>query len=159
MAGGANVGQKLELEIGLDHGLQLEAVGAVRRVAEDEGDGVALAHVAAGDVDGQRLPARPRTRAARRVDDGEGGAVAGGGADVVVRRRVGGLQPSGIAHGAEDDADRARIVETEAPDRVGQREGLVAADLELPLRRQVDMAVENRVGARLDGGPTLADIV
>ena len=63
MSDRADIRQYLELEISLDHGLQLEPVRAMAGIAKENSDRVALSHIAARDVDGKRLPAWTGTHA------------------------------------------------------------------------------------------------
>src|SRR3546814_20553442 len=58
-----------------------------------------------------------------------------------------------VAEEAEHDGDAAGVVDAVAPDRVDEAEGLHAARLEGALGLQLDVAVEQRVLARMGGGP------
>ena len=53
MADRANIRQYLELEIGLDHRLHLEAVRPFRGIAESDGDRIPFPHIAARHVNGE----------------------------------------------------------------------------------------------------------
>ena len=129
MADGADIGQHLEFESALAKGLHAHAGRALGGVAENDGDGVALAQIAAVQARGQRLEPGP-LMAGVVVAERDARAGAGVGGDIIGGRRIVGLQHAVVADETEHYADAAGVVDAVAPDRVDQAKGLQTAGLE-----------------------------
>ncbi|MDE0703392.1 MAG: hypothetical protein OXH59_06690 [Rhodospirillaceae bacterium] len=156
MAGGADVGQHLELEAAFHEGLHLHARRPARGVAEDDRNGVALAQIAAANPGGERPPARPGGDAEAGIVELDARLAVGPRRDVAGRGRIVDLETTEIGHRPERHPDRADIVEPVAADGVGQREGLRRAHRHRVRGLQLRMAEQHRVRAGLDRRPGLA---
>ena len=156
MAGGAHVGQHLELEAALHEGLHLHARRPARGIAEDDGDRVALTQIATADPGGERPPARPGGDAEAGIIEHDTRIAVGLRGNKAGCGRIVHLQAAEIGHRPERHPDRAGIVQAVAADRVGQREGLRRARGHRVRGLQLRMTQQHRVRAGLDRRPGLA---